>query len=252
MSFLTCYVSVRHFRSTCSLYKEVLRTLKGRKTSSQEWLKRQFSDPYIEKAKLANYRCRSAFKLLEIDDKYKILKPGDIILDCGASPGSWSQIAVSRTNADKKDIKKKSGIVIGIDLKPVYPVDGAIFLNNCDFTEQSTKEKIIKILQEKIKSEDEQHVDVVLSDMAPNATGIKEMDHTNIIKLGYDVVRFGLTVSAVNGILLVKIWEGSQSKKIFDDISRFYNDTRYVKPQASRSDSAEIFILATGFKGIKR
>ncbi|XP_022198821.2 rRNA methyltransferase 2, mitochondrial [Nilaparvata lugens] len=229
------------FSTTCSLSKEVLKSLKGRKPSSQEWLRRQFADPYVEKARKENYRCRSAFKLIEIDDKAKILKTGHVVLDCGASPGSWTQVAISRVrpNAESK------GMVVGIDLRPIHPIEGAVLLGGHDFTKDGTKKKILQIL-------DNRQINVVLSDMAPNSTGIKSLDQDLIMNLAQSVVRFALEMSAIDASLLIKVWDGQGVTELEKIISKFYTQTKRVKPQSSRGDSAEMFLLSTGFKGIKR
>ncbi|RZF47961.1 hypothetical protein LSTR_LSTR008765 [Laodelphax striatellus] len=227
----------KHLSTTCLLSKEVLKSLKGRKTSSQEWLKRQFSDPYVAKAKKENYRCRSAFKLIEIDDKAKILKPGQVVLDCGASPGSWTQVAVSRvrSNADSK------GMVVGIDLKPIRPVEGAILLGGHDFTKDESKKKILDVLGNR-------QINVVLSDMAPNSTGIKSLDQDLIIKLAESVARFALEMSAIEASLVIKVWDGHGVTELENIISRFYTHTRRIKPPSSRALVMQPFVQVPFFR----
>ncbi|XP_014243418.1 rRNA methyltransferase 2, mitochondrial [Cimex lectularius] len=234
---------IRYFSKGCSLCKQTPTNLKGKSKSSQDWLVRQLSDPYVEKAKVHNYRCRSAFKLLEINDKHKLLTPGLCVIDCGAAPGSWTQVAVQKTNSDGQDKSSPKGFVVGLDRLPIYPINGAVLLGACDFT----SEKSQLALKEALKGKD---ADVVLSDMAPNATGVKTLDHTNIANLVYTFIRFALGVNASGGSLLVKLWEGEYCKKLENDISRFYSKVKWVKPPSSRTDSSEVFLLAKGFKGI--
>ncbi|XP_050542537.1 rRNA methyltransferase 2, mitochondrial isoform X3 [Daktulosphaira vitifoliae] len=214
-----------------------------REHSSNEWLARQKSDPYVEKAKMKNYRCRSAFKLLQIDDKHSILKPGQCVIDIGAAPGSWTQVAVSRINSDSQCNRLPVGLMIGIDLQQMFPINGAILLGNCDFTSTKTWEKINKILCGQL-------LDVVMSDMAPNATGVKHLDHDLIIKMAYSVLKFSIINSKIGSTCLVKIWDGNQNKELEKSMLKFYSTVKYVKPEASRSDSAEKYLLARGFKGL--
>lgn len=189
---------------------------------------------------MMNYRCRSCFKLLEIDEKHKLLKPGDAVVDVGAAPGSWSQICVRAVNANG-DIKgKPKGIVIGIDKLQIYPIIGATFLGNTDFTAKAAQEKVKSLL-------DGRKVDCVLSDMAPNASGIRSLDQDSIMELANSVFNFAQTVSALDGSLVIKIWENGELKKLENAICEFYASCRIVKPHASRADSAEKYILAKGF-----
>lgn len=238
---MTCF---RYFSRSSSVAKEIPKNLKGKSKSSQDWLIRQLKDPYVENAKMQNYRCRSAFKLLEIDAKFNIMKPGMCVVDCGAAPGSWTQVAVEKTNANLKDSKAKQGMVVAIDRLPIYPIEGATILGNCDFTLPSSQEKLTSCLRN-------QKVDVALSDMAPNSTGIKNLDHEAIVNLAYLFIRFSLNVSRVGGCLLVKLWEGNMTSKVENDLHRFYGETKRIKPPASRSDSSEVFLLAKGFRGIQ-
>jgi 23S rRNA (uridine2552-2'-O)-methyltransferase len=232
---------------TCrALSKEAPHSLKNKKHSSQLWLKRQLRDPYVELAKQENYRCRSAFKLLQINERHKILRPGLTIVDCGAAPGSWTQVAVNMSNArgQSSDPRSPVGKVYAIDKLPFYPVDGATILGNMDFTNAKTQETLLRLLQGN-------KVDVVLSDMAPNATGVRELDHDNIILLAYAVTKLALRISRVDGTLVIKVWDGGKSYQLEQDLSRFYHSVKVIKPDATRDESTEKFILARGFRGIK-
>lgn len=238
------FISLRKFSSTtCNYAKIIPKNLRGKSKSSQEWLTRQLSDPYVEKAKIMNFRCRSAFKLLEIDDKYQIIKPGDVVVDCGASPGSWSQIAVDRTNANGRNEKQLKGAVFSLDLLHIHPIDGATIFSRSDFTKLETQLKLKNALNGR-------PVNCVLSDMAPNATGVRMLDQENITNLCYAVLRFSLAISAVGANLVVKIWNNGAVPKLEEDMLKFYKKVKRVKPFSSRSDSAEHFMVARYFKGL--
>lgn len=190
------------------------------------------------------FRCRSAFKLLEIDQKARILRPGFKVLDCGGAPGSWTQVAVIKTNSSGAKEDKPKGIVIGIDLLPIYPIEGAHTISSTNFTTVKAQDKIREILGD-------EKLDCVLSDMAPNATGVRSLDQENITDLCYSVLRFAIQMSAENSSLLMKVWDNGAVPQLERDINRYYRIVKTVKPNASRSDSAEKFVLAKGFVGIK-
>lgn len=188
-----------------------------------------------------NYRCRSSFKLLEINERHKILKPGDVVIDIGAAPGSFSQVCVRAVNSDGLDRKKPKGIVIGIDRLQIYKLDGATFLGGMDFKSQQTQEKLKELLGER-------KANVVVSDMAPNCSGIRSLDYDNIMELANSVFNFAKDISAENATLLIKVWDNPEVRKLQDCILNYYEICKSVKPQASRTDSAEKFILARGFR----
>ncbi|XP_045772043.1 rRNA methyltransferase 2, mitochondrial [Maniola jurtina] len=213
--------------------------------SSQQWLSRQKADPYVEKAKIYNYRCRSAFKLLEMDDKANILHPGQTVIDLGASPGSWTQVAVQKTNSDGADAKQPIGTVLSIDKLQIFPIEGATIMSNMDFSTIEAHDKVVKALNGR-------QVDLVLSDMAPNATGVRELDKDRIIGLCYMAIRFAALVTRIDGNLLFKVWDGKEVPILEMDLEKFYKNIKIMKPKASRSDSSEKFILARGFRGIQR
>ncbi|XP_018563605.1 rRNA methyltransferase 2, mitochondrial [Anoplophora glabripennis] len=239
--------SIRQFSSCLQIMRRIapdeLKS-KTKSTSSQHWLSRQLSDPYVEKAKLMNYRCRSAFKLIEIDDKFKILHPGHTVVDCGASPGSWTQVAVKRVNSDGMKTDLCKGTVLAIDRQQIYPIEGATIFGNMDFTALESQKKIVGFLNGK-------KADVIVSDMASNATGVRSLDNENIIKLCYIVLRFAVQTSKKDASLLMKLWQCGETKQLENDIARFYNNVKIVKPNSSRSDSTEIFLLGRNFKGLK-
>jgi 23S rRNA (uridine2552-2'-O)-methyltransferase len=237
-------VASRKFSTSVRCLKSVkLKNVKG--ASSHNWLSRQLTDPYVEKAKMMNYRCRSAFKLIEIDDRYEILRPGMIVVDCGAAPGSWTQVAAKRVNADGSDPRAPQGLVLSIDKQQIFPVEGATVLGNTDFTNPQSQSKIVECLAGK-------KPDSVVSDMAPNATGVKDLDNENMIHLCYTVLRFAVQMSEVGASLLVKLWQCGEARQLENDISKFYKSVKPVKPSSSRSDSAEMFLLGRDFKGLMK
>nr|XP_045594871.1 rRNA methyltransferase 2, mitochondrial-like isoform X2 [Procambarus clarkii] len=178
--------------------KVIPKNLKGRSKSSQDWLTRQLNDPYVKLAKHNQFRARSAFKLLEITEKHKIIKPGQVVLECGAAPGAWTQVAVTGTNSLPQDKNKPQGMVVAVDILAIYPLPGATLLGGKDFTQKETHQEILNILQGR-------KIDVVLSDMAPNASGIKELDHENIITLAYSALTFAIQHSALDATFLCKL-----------------------------------------------
>lgn len=167
------------------------------------------------------------------------------MIDCGAAPGSWTQVAIHQVNADNSQPHLPTGTVISIDKQQMYPITGAIMLGNMDFTQPETQNKITEHLSDS-------KVDVVLSDMAPAATGIRDMDAENIVGLCYSVLTFAVQVSEVGASLVMKLWQCGQAQKLENNLKRFYGVVKYVKPNASRSDSAEMFLVSTGFKGLKK
>ncbi|XP_062611844.1 rRNA methyltransferase 2, mitochondrial-like [Saccostrea cucullata] len=211
-------------------------------TSSRKWLQRQQSDMYVKMARTENWRCRSAFKLLEIDDKYKILKPGQLVIDIGAAPGSWSQVVCQRTNAAGLDINSPKGKVISIDLLPISKIPGACIIDCTDFTSQDCQDKIIQ-------NSDGRKADVILSDMAPNASGMKEFDGRLLVSLVSKVLQFSVNHLVTNGTVLVKLWQGSGCDDLSDVMEELFSSVKIVKPRASRVDSREIYFLCQKFKG---
>ena len=201
---LICCCTLRNlFHTTSVNYKVIPNNLKGKSTSSSSWLTRQLNDPYVTKARYERYRARSAFKLIEIDDKYKILNPGMIVVECGAAPGAWTQVLTKRLKLSdgEKELEvgeKSNSLVVSIDCNPFPPVPGAITIANTDFTSTLAQGKILSAL-------DGRKADLVCSDMAPNASGIKSVDHESIIQLSLTALQFALQVLQRNGTFLTKI-----------------------------------------------
>jgi 23S rRNA (uridine2552-2'-O)-methyltransferase len=215
--------------------KTRLRTAKGRKTSSTRWLERQLNDPYIVAAKAQGYRSRAAFKLREIDDRLHLLRPGARVVDLGAAPGGWSQVALARVRADEG-----RGRVVAVDVAPMAPIAGAEILT-LDFLDPEAPERIKAALGGP--------ADVVLSDMAAPATGHRQTDHLRIMALCEAAAEFAEEVLAPNGAFCAKVLQGGAEAGLLDRLKRAFAHVRHVKPPASRSDSAEIYVVATGFRG---
>jgi 23S rRNA (uridine2552-2'-O)-methyltransferase len=203
-----------------------------RSLSSKLWLERQLNDPYVARAKRDGLRSRAAFKLAEIDDKYRILKPGARVVDLGAAPGGWSQIAARRVGA--------KGRVVAIDLLDIEPVEGVDFAQ-LDFTEDEAPERLKAMLGGP--------ADVVLSDMAANTTGHRRTDHLKIVALVEMAAEFACEVLSPGGSFLAKVIQGGTEGTLLNMLKRDFTTVRHVKPAASRADSAELYLLATGFRG---
>jgi 23S rRNA (uridine2552-2'-O)-methyltransferase len=207
---------------------------KNRKLSSKLWLDRQLNDPYVARAKREGMRSRAAYKLAEIDDKARFFKRGARVIDLGAAPGGWSQIAAKRVGAPQQ------GRVIAIDLLMMDPVPGVEFMQ-LDFLDPSAPETLKTMLGGR--------ADVVLSDMAANATGHRKTDHIKIVALVEAAAEFAHEVLAPGGTFLAKVLQGGTEAALLGPLKRDFTTVKHVKPQASRSDSAELYLLATGFRG---
>lgn len=214
---------------------------KGKSAADKRWLIRQLSDPFVKAAHEQNYRCRSAFKLIEMDDKYRLLKPGFTVIDCGAAPGAWSQVAVQRVNSTGESVDLPKGSVIGIDILHIFPLDGAQFLTNHDITSPSTHTALERLLPEA-------GADVILSDMAPNASGFRELDHERLVSMCLSMLDLADKVLRPGGSLICKYWDGGLAHKLQQRLFSAFQDVRTVKPRASRKESAELFFLARMLK----
>jgi len=207
---------------------------KNRSQSSKQWLERQLNDPYVARAKREGFRSRAAFKLMEIDDKARLLKKGARVLDLGAAPGGWSQVASQRVGAPG------NGRVVAIDLLPMDSVAGVDFAQ-IDFLDPATPEKLKAMLGGP--------ADVVLSDMAANATGHRKTDHLKIMALVEAAAQFAHEVLAPGGAFLAKVLQGGTEAALLASFKRDFASVKHIKPAASRADSAELYLLATGFRG---
>jgi 23S rRNA (uridine2552-2'-O)-methyltransferase len=208
---------------------------KGRSLSSKLWLERQLNDPYVTRAKSEGLRSRAAFKLIEIDDKYCLLRRGGRVVDLGAAPGGWSQVVAKRVG-----VAEGQGRVVAIDLLEMEPIAGVQFAQ-IDFLDARAPDEI--------KSRLGGPADVVLSDMAANATGHRKTDHLKIMALADAAAEFAREVLAPGGAFLCKVLQGGTETALLAALKRDFSTVKHVKPAASRADSAELYLLATGFRG---
>ncbi len=214
--------------------KMKVRTAKGRSTSSARWLNRQLSDPYVEEAQRRGYRARSAFKLVQMDDKLRLIRRGARVVDLGAAPGSWSQVAVERAGAE--------GQVVGIDLEEVEPLARASFLVG-DVREPQAAERLRAVLSGP--------ADLVLNDMAAAATGHGPTDHLRTMTLVEAALDIAEALLAPGGAFVAKVLQGGTEAGLLARLKRGFRKVQHIKPPASRKDSAELYVVATGFRGAR-
>lgn len=207
-----------------------LKTAEGRTVSQQRWLERQLSDPYVQRAKAEGWRSRAAFKLSEIDDRFRFLKPGVRVIDLGAAPGGWVQVA----------LKRGAAAVAGVDLLPIDPIPRADLIE-ADFTEPGVGERLIALLGGA--------PDVVLSDMAHNTVGHQRTDHLKIVGLLEIAADFAMETLKPGGVFVAKAFQGGATGELLDRLKKSFAEVKHVKPKASRQDSSEVYLVALGFKG---
>jgi len=217
-----------------------VKSAKGRKIGSTRWLERQLNDPYVQRAKREGYRGRAAFKIIDLDDKYHFLLPGTRVVDLGCAPGGWLQVAVSRVNALGEKKGKKIGTVLGVDLQVVDPVPGAE-IHVLDFLSDDADVLVQTWLGGR--------ADVVMSDMAASASGHKQTDHNRIMALCEAAAYFAFEVLEPGGTFLAKVLAGGAEGDLQKILKQNFKKVVNVKPPASRSDSSEKFVVATGFRG---
>jgi 23S rRNA (uridine2552-2'-O)-methyltransferase len=207
-----------------------LKTAKSRTSASQRWLARQLNDPYVAAARRQGWRSRAAFKLLELDDRYHLIRPHARVLDLGAAPGGWTQVAVRRGAAS----------VLAVDLLPIDPIHGATIIQG-DFTEPDMPDRLTAELGGK--------ADLVLSDMAPNTTGHAATDHIRIVALAEMALDFALRILTPDGGFVAKVFHGGAEREMLATLKRHFSQVRHAKPPASRKESSELYVVALGFKG---
>ena len=207
-----------------------LKTAKSRTPSSQAWLERQLNDPFVVEAKAKGYRSRAAFKLIEIDDRFRLLKPGQRVVDLGCAPGGWVQVALERG----------ASAVAGVDLLAVEPIPPA-HLIQMDFTHPECGDRLIALLGGS--------PDVVLSDMAPNTMGHKQTDHLRIVGLIEAAVDFAIQTLKPGGTFVSKAFQGGETQSVLKVLKANFAEVKHVKPKASRAQSSEVYLVATGFGG---
>lgn len=211
-----------------------VKTARGRKKSSTNWLRRQLNDPYVELARMEGYRSRAAFKIIEINEKFKLLKPKMKILDLGAAPGGWSQVAakITKSSSDNPNI-------LALDLLEFDSIPGVINIQQ-DFLESGATEKIIELMGDKF--------DLVMSDMAANTTGHTKTDHIRIMELCEKAAEFSFGVLKKDGAFIAKIFKGGTEGELLNQIKLKFSKVKHFKPKSSRAESSEEYLVATGFK----
>lgn len=207
---------------------------KKRSASSARWLQRQHSDPYVAEARRRGYRSRAAFKLIELDDRFRLLKPGARIVDLGAAPGGWTQVAVERVRPETS-----RGAVLAVDIASVDPIAGV---------ETITADIFGPELPDLVRQHLKGPADVVLSDMAPSASGHPGADHLRIIGLAEAALELATAVLAPGGSFVCKVWQGGATPELLAALKRGFASVRHAKPPASRAESAEVYVVATGFR----
>ncbi|MBV8738479.1 MAG: RlmE family RNA methyltransferase [Alphaproteobacteria bacterium] len=208
-----------------------VRSAKRRTPSSTEWLKRQLNDPYVAAARHHGYRSRAAFKLIELDDRFSLLRRGAKVVDLGCAPGGWTQVAVERVGP--------RGRVVGVDLVETAPIAGAVLLR-ADLTDPTTHAAVKQALGS--------DADVVLSDMAPATTGHARTDHLRIVALAEAAFAIGEEILTPRGIFVAKVFQGGAEGELLARLKRAFAELRHAKPPASRAQSAETYVVAKGFR----
>lgn len=208
----------------------MLKTARKRTPAQQRWLNRQLNDPYVAAARKQGWRSRAAFKLIEMDDRFHFISPRSRVVDLGAAPGGWAQVAV----------KRGAGKVIGVDLLPVDPVEGAHIIEG-DFMDEDMPQRLQELLDGK--------ADLVMSDMAPNTTGHAATDHLRIMDLAANALHFALQILEENGSFIAKVFQGGTEKEMLTLMKQKFATVKHVKPPASRKESSELYVIAMGFKG---
>lgn len=217
------------------MVKQRVRTAGRRSASSTRWLERQLNDPYVVAAKREGYRSRAAFKILQLDEKYGLLKPGQRVVDLGAAPGGWTQIAVDRTKAGRAG----GGRVVGIDLLPVEPIEHATLIQ-LDFLDDAAPDLLKQALGGP--------ADLVLSDMAPQTSGHPQVDHLRIMHLLEIALDFAAEVLAEDGAFVAKVFRGGAEGELVKRMQRLFRTVKHMKPAASRPESSEMYVIAQGFR----
>ena len=211
-----------------------VKTARRRSAASTRWLERQLNDPYVAEAQRLGYRSRAAFKLIELDDKAGLLRKGQRVVDLGAAPGGWTQVAVARTGAPEGGAR-----VVALDILDMDPLPGATTLA-ADFTEEAAVAALLEAL--------DGPADLVLSDLSPNATGHPPTDHLRIVAMVELALDFAVQVLTPGGAFVAKVFQGGTEATLLQEMKRMFTRVRHIKPPASRSDSAETYVVATGFR----
>jgi 23S rRNA (uridine2552-2'-O)-methyltransferase len=224
------------------LARQRLRSTKQRSQSSRQWLERQLNDPYVAAARREGYRSRAAYKLAEIDARFKVLKPGRRVVDLGAAPGGWAQVAAEAVRAAEGP-GSQAGQVVAIDLLPMEPIPGVEPIQ-LDFMDAAAPDRLRAMLRGG-------KADVVLSDMAAQGTGHARTDHLRIVGLAEAAAEFACEVLEPGGAFVCKVFQGGSERALLELLKRAFAAVRHVKPPASRAESAEMYVVATGFRGVE-
>ncbi len=215
-----------------------VKTAKRRKKSSNTWLKRQINDPFVKQAKEEGFRSRSAFKIIEINDKFKIFKKGKTVLDLGAAPGGWSQVVVDKVGAGK---------VFAVDILAMERINGVEFLQQ-DFLAENGLENVRKFVYAGLMRNQTAKCDVIISDMAENTCGDQKTDHLRIVALLEQALEFAFKILAKDGIFIGKIFQGGADSSLLQKFRQNFTNVKHFKPKSSRKESAENYIIALGYK----
>ena len=213
-----------------------VKSAKGRKVSSTKWLERQLTDPYVARARAEGYRSRAAFKIREMDEKYKLFRKGMRVVDLGAAPGGWAQVAAKATGSTDAN-----PLIVGIDYLEMDPIPGVILLRK-DFTDDDAPAALVEAMGG-------HKADVVMSDMAWPTTGHRPTDHLRIVQLIEVAAAFALDVLSPGGVFVAKVFQGGTEHELLHMLKRHFKSTFHAKPPSSRQDSAEAYLIAKGFKG---
>ena len=208
-----------------------VKTAKGRKISSTKWLQRQLNDPYVNLSKQNGYRSRASFKILDINKKFKIFKKGQKVLDLGSAPGGWSQVISKIVGANN---------LVALDILYMNPINGVKFIQQ-DFLEDGAEEKILKEINN-------EKFDVIMSDMAMNTTGNKDIDHLKTFNLVESAYNLCQKILKNDGVFITKIFQGKEEPKFFNELKKHFKKVQHFKPESSRKESVEVYIVAIGYK----
>lgn len=206
-----------------------VKTARGRSVASQRWLARQLNDPYVQAARQQGWRSRAAFKLIEMDDRFHLIRNGARVVDLGAAPGGWAQVALRRGAA----------MVVAVDLLPIDPIPGSVLIQG-NFTDAATEQRVVAALGGK--------ADLVLSDMAPNTTGHAATDHLRIVALAEAAFDFAMAMLAPGGSLVAKVFQGGSEREMLTRMKQSFATVRHVKPPASRKGSSELYVVALNYR----
>ncbi len=217
-----------------------VRTARGRKLSSTRWLERQLNDPYVAAAKKHGYRSRAAYKIIEMDDRFALFRPGDCVIDLGAAPGGWAQVAAPRVAAINNGAVKNKGFIVAVDIQRVEPLNGVGFLQ-IDFLDDTADKKIRDLAGRR--------ADLVMSDMAAPVTGHRQTDHLRTMALAEAAAWFSFKALKPGGAFCAKVFQGGTSSELLGELKKRFGQVQHMKPKSSRKESVELYVIARNFEG---